>query len=151
MISGPGIEEGQNIAQLPNGNGQVSINNVNVLTNTEYYIQNGSGYDTPYNSSEEYIQYDGFTTKLSAEATIQAGTIYHLTIAIADAGDGSWDSGIFLEQNSLSASIQSLPNITKNLIKIIDLMGRETSFKPNTPLIYVYDDGTTEKVFSVEY
>jgi Leucine-rich repeat (LRR) protein len=40
---------------------------------------------------------------------------------------------------------------TKNLIQILDLMGRETSFKPNTPLIYVYDDGSIEKVFSVEY
>ena len=38
----------------------------------------------------------------------------------------------------------------KNLIQILDLMGRETSFKPNTPLIYVYDDGSKEKVFSVE-
>jgi len=30
-------------------------------------------------------------------------------------------------------------------------MGREITFKPNTTLIYVYDDGSTEKVFSVEY
>jgi hypothetical protein len=40
---------------------------------------------------------------------------------------------------------------TKSLIQILDMMGRETSFKPNTPLIYVYDDGSIEKVFSVEY
>jgi len=40
---------------------------------------------------------------------------------------------------------------SKHLIQILDLMGRETTFKPNTPLIYVYDDGSTEKVFSVEY
>ena len=39
---------------------------------------------------------------------------------------------------------------SKNLIQILDLMGRETSFKPNTPLIYVYDDGSTEKVFAIE-
>jgi len=47
----------------------------------------------------------------------------------------------------------SLTEITtsKNLIKILDMMGRETTFKPNTHLIYVYDDGSTEKVFSVEY
>ena len=40
---------------------------------------------------------------------------------------------------------------SKNLIQILDMMGRETPFKPNTPLIYVYDDGSAEKVFSVEY
>ena len=40
---------------------------------------------------------------------------------------------------------------SKNLILVLDLMGRETTFKPNTPLIYVYDDGNIEKVFSVEY
>ena len=39
---------------------------------------------------------------------------------------------------------------SKNLIQILDLMGRETSFKPNTPLIYVYDDGSVEKVFTIE-
>jgi hypothetical protein len=30
-------------------------------------------------------------------------------------------------------------------------LGRETTFKPNTPLIYVYDDGSIEKIFRVEY
>ena len=39
---------------------------------------------------------------------------------------------------------------SKNLIQILDMMGRETTFKPNTPLIYVYDDGSTEKVFTIE-
>lgn len=53
----------------------------------------------------------------------------------------------------LKADPSSLSELTtsKNLIQILDMMGRETSFKPNTPLIYVYDDGSTEKVFSVEY
>ena len=40
---------------------------------------------------------------------------------------------------------------TKSLIQTLDMMGRETTFKPNTPIIYVYDDGSIEKVFSVEY
>ena len=50
-------------------------------------------------------------------------------------------------------NISSLTELTtsKNLIQILDMMGRETSFKPNTTLIYVYDDGSIEKVFSVEY
>lgn len=42
-------------------------------------------------------------------------------------------------------------NPHKTLIYILDLLGRETTFKPNTPLIYVYDDGSMEKVFSVAY
>lgn len=50
------------------------------------------------------------------------------------------------------SNTSSLTELTtsKNLIQILDLMGRETSLKPNTPLIYVYDDGTTEKVFTIE-
>ena len=51
---------------------------------------------------------------------------------------------------SNTSSINELTT-SKNLIQILDMMGRESLFKPNTPLIYVYDDGSTEKVFSVEY
>jgi hypothetical protein len=43
--------------------------------------------------------------------------------------------------------LSSLDGSPHKLIKIMDMMGRETRDKPNTLLIYVYDDGTTEKVF----
>jgi len=46
--------------------------------------------------------------------------------------------------------IEELVEAPKELIKITDLMGRETEYKPNTVLIYVYSDGTTEKIFKVE-
>ena len=49
-----------------------------------------------------------------------------------------------------TVGISSLQNTPKIRVKIFDYMGRETTFKPNTALIYVYDDGSTEKVFSVE-
>ena len=39
---------------------------------------------------------------------------------------------------------------SKNLLQILDMMGRETSFKTNTPLIYIYSDGTLERVFKLE-
>lgn len=38
----------------------------------------------------------------------------------------------------------------KKLIKIIDLLGRETEDKPNTLLIYIFSNGSKEKVFRVE-
>ena len=103
FISGPGIVGLQNIAQLPNGGGVVSINNVNAITNALYYNANGDGSMAPYNTSPNYIQYDGFTDVLEAVSAVQCGQTYHLILAIADVGDGSWDSGIFLEANSLSS------------------------------------------------
>ena len=46
--------------------------------------------------------------------------------------------------------MDELFSTSKQLLKIVDLMGRETPYKPNTVLIYVYDDGSTEKVFKME-
>lgn len=38
----------------------------------------------------------------------------------------------------------------KSIARIVDLMGRETDNKSNTLLIYIFSDGTTEKVFRLE-
>jgi hypothetical protein len=40
---------------------------------------------------------------------------------------------------------------SKSILKILDLMGRETTFKTNTPLILIYDNGSIEKVFGADY
>lgn len=102
FIAGPGISGLQNIAKLPNGS-IVSINNINAINNSSYYINNGNGTSPPQNGSNYYIQYDGFTKVLDAVARVQCGKKYHLIIAIADVGDGIFDSGIFLQANSLSS------------------------------------------------
>jgi len=104
FISGPGIAGMQNIAKLPTNGSVVSINNVNAITNSSFFIPNGDGSSSPQNSSPTYIQYDGFTTVLEAISQVQCGQTYHLIIAVADVGDGEWDSGIFLEANSLSST-----------------------------------------------
>ena len=46
---------------------------------------------------------------------------------------------------SNTSSISELNNTPKQLIKIVDLLGRETPFKHNTPLLYIYNDGTVER------
>lgn len=38
----------------------------------------------------------------------------------------------------------------KELVKITDLLGRETEYVPNKPLIYIYSDGTVRKVLRIE-
>jgi len=84
----------KNIALIPNTNTTVCIDNVNVGLNSQYYVSNTSG---------TTIQYDGFTTVLTAWALVIPCTQYHLKLAIADVGDGVWDSGVFLEANSFSS------------------------------------------------
>ena len=37
-----------------------------------------------------------------------------------------------------------------NLIKITDMLGQETPYRKNTPLFYIYDDGTVEKRIIIE-
>jgi CubicO group peptidase (beta-lactamase class C family) len=37
----------------------------------------------------------------------------------------------------------------REIVKVLDFMGRETTFKPNTPLIILYSDGSTERVFQI--
>lgn len=110
FISGPGFGGTYNMATIPGGGGPVSIDNINNGTsnsgpcqNCAYYINNGTGSTAPQNSSDFYIQYDGFTVVLEAKAKVECGETYHLVIAIADAGDGAYDSGIFLEANSLAS------------------------------------------------
>jgi hypothetical protein len=60
----------------------------------------------------------------------------------------------FLENKTCSetsSTIELKENPTKKILKIIDMMGRETKFIPNTPLIYIYSDGTQEKVMKLKH
>jgi hypothetical protein len=38
----------------------------------------------------------------------------------------------------------------KEIVKVVDFMGRETSIMLNQSLIYIYNDGTTERVYIKE-
>ena len=49
-----------------------------------------------------------------------------------------------------TAGLDALSISPKQLVRTIDFLGRETEFKTNTPIIYLYSDGTTEKVFKFE-
>jgi hypothetical protein len=134
FISGPGISGIQNIAKLPNGT-TVSINNVNSITNTSYFVYNGDGNTSPYNTSSQYIQYDGYTTPLFANKALQIGQTYHLQIAIADVGDGIFDSGIFIgscETCDFNAEIEEVAPTTNLLYP--NPANNELLFKVDKPL-----------------
>jgi len=58
--------------------------------------------------------------------------------------------GLKLEVDALISTIHNLENSNKNLIKVVDILGRETKPKNNTPLFYMYDDASVEKKIVVE-
>jgi polyhydroxybutyrate depolymerase len=70
-----------------------------------------------------------------------------------DASEKIWEFFSKYDINGL-ISPTSISNISNdklpNLIKIVDVLGRVTSPKPNTSLFYIYDDGTTEKIIIIE-
>jgi gliding motility-associated-like protein len=118
FISGPGFGGTFNMATIPGTGGTpVTIDNVNDGINSSFYVNNGDGTQAPQNGSSFYIQYDGFTTVIEAVAKVECGEMYHLKVAIADVSDGAFDSGIFLEANSLSsyAPLQMTASSTFNL------------------------------------
>lgn len=97
FITGPNPGGGnyaqQNIAIVPGTPGiPVSINNVNQFSYNQYYIGNIGG---------QTIQYDGFTTVLAATAAVVPCSTYTLKLGVADVFDGIYDSGVFLQENSL--------------------------------------------------
>lgn len=106
FISGPGISggfssNGQNIAVLPGSGIFVSINNVNHLTNTSYFLPNQGNCGGTTNMDD--IQYDGYTQLLVATANVIPCETYHIRLVIADVGDGIYDSGVFLGAGTFSA------------------------------------------------
>lgn len=107
FLSGPGIagpfsNGATNIALIPGTITPVTINTVNPGANAAFYFDN-----TP-NTGAQTIQYDGYTVVLTAIGVVQCGVQYHIKIAIADASDTAWDSGVFLEAGSFSSNTVTL-------------------------------------------
>ena len=55
------------------------------------------------------------------------------------------DSIITINLSMNFTGVIEVNNTPKQLIRIVDLLGRETPFKPNTPLLYIYNDGTVKR------
>lgn len=119
FISGPGINgpfnsNAENIARVPGSDDFVAINNINHLTNTNYYRDNiAAGDDQLDNCPGAYpnvdgvalqdCEYDGFTKILKARADVIPCATYHIKLVIGDITDGQYDSAVFLAANSFEA------------------------------------------------
>ncbi|MFD2037350.1 choice-of-anchor L domain-containing protein, partial [Belliella marina] len=123
FVSGPGIGDGatfQNFALLPSNNSVIAVNSVNGgvfgasadnpptptnLDQTQFYINNGhlnTGAANPQPQPGPFpvhIEYNGITTAITKDiGGLVPGGVYRFKVAIADVGDGSYDSGVLLNQ-----------------------------------------------------
>ena len=67
------------------------------------YVDNNFGNDWGSTTTNEGIQYDGYTSKLAAEGNVIPCQLYHMHISVCNVGDNSFDSGVFLEGGSFVA------------------------------------------------
>lgn len=110
FLSGPRIDKSINLATVPGTNDIVSVNSINNIKNPNFFIDNGSTTDaklrTGVNKStiiEPQLEWDGFTRVLTARYRLEPHQTYHIKLAIADVGDRSVDSGVYLEGKSFKA------------------------------------------------
>ena len=99
FIRGPGINGGftggaENVALIPGSSDFVSINTVNHQQNQAFYVHNELPEDiedcnlgninTPHMNG---IEYDGFTTVLTAVLKLRPCETYHIRLVVGDVGD----------------------------------------------------------------
>jgi thiol-disulfide isomerase/thioredoxin len=60
------------------------------------------------------------------------------------------DSTAILDLTITTTGILDMVENKSNVVKIADMLGQETPCRRNTPLFYIYDDGTVEKRIIIE-
>ncbi len=139
FISGPGINgnfsnNGENIAVVPGTNDYVSINTLNINSNPAFYVdnvplgqpQNAGGCTSEPNTpspTSDFIQYDGFSVPLQAIATVVPCESYTIKLAVADVGDGFFDSAVMLKAGSFQAGGTALLDVESDLGGNVFLQG----------------------------
>ncbi|MFN5237591.1 MAG: choice-of-anchor L domain-containing protein [Bacteroidota bacterium] len=143
FISGPGIPGTQNLAVIPTTTTPITINTINHVTNSGLYVHNtppgldncedggftGTVPPVPpaMGSGPQECEFDGFTRRMTAVAQVIPCSTYHIKLAIADIGDGLWDSAVFLKAGSFSgggnASIKWVVNDDPELNEVTEGCG----------------------------
>lgn len=123
-----GMYANKNIAIVPGTtNTSVKINSINngysppgiiptgPCTNCQYYIDNTGGLT---------LEYDGLTVALMGWIPVVPCEMYHIKMGVADAGDGIYDCGVFIEENSFTSSdeievtsVLDPPGMTDNMVE----------------------------------
>ena len=115
-------------------NGCIGTDTVNVVVNSHS------------TSTQTQTALDIYTWPSNGQTYTQSGLYYD---TLTDAA--GCDSVITLDLTLSFTGIETLQmNGSKKLLKITDLNGKETPFKKNTVLLFIYEDGTVERAYVTE-
>ena len=128
-----------------------------------------SVYDAPGNYMDTLISTNGCDSIVQTYLMIDENTSLYDTLSVGASivwngislnvsGDYSvtlinsvgCDSIVNLNLTVTTIGISDIGNNTINLVKMIDMLGQETTYRKNTHLFYIYDDGTVEKKIIIE-
>ena len=99
------------------------------------------------NSTRDTLDFD-FEVNFNSN-NFSHNTVINGQLLLGDMNSNCSTSVYIILQNSSSFITQD--NVqNKELIKMIDIFGREAQGKKNEPLFYIYDDGTVEKKLIIE-
>ena len=126
----------------------MQVNNINTII--DYWITTAPdgtvlGEDSMWNMHNIYNfgtpAYDTLTTCI----TYGMGTTTNCCV------EWIWDanSGLWAKMGSVT-SIGETGSFDKKLIKVVDILGRETSINSNQTLFFIYEDGTIEKRYIID-
>lgn len=111
-------------AALTVGNGDITIDNINPWSNENLYVDNPAASNT-YNT-----EMDGFTVTLTLKAAVNPGQTNTFRLAIADAGDGLFDSAVLVAADSVQTALVARDeNLTihKGFDGSINVLANDTS------------------------
>ena len=127
----------------------IEVDDINYSTNNWTNIDPQTSFSTDCNNNG--CACTPTSSSITAEGldsyTAPSGTVYTTGGVFTDTiqNTAGCDSIITIDLSLNFTGIGELNNTPKQLIKIVDVLGRKTPFKPNTPLLYIYNDGTVER------
>ncbi|MEH7829368.1 choice-of-anchor L domain-containing protein [Gemmobacter denitrificans] len=86
-------------AELMVGNGDITIDNINNVSNSNLYV------DNPASAQQFNTEMDGFTITLTLKAPVNPGVVNTIKIGIADSGDATYDSNLFIAGDSVQVAL----------------------------------------------
>ncbi len=98
------------VSLVTDGSDIISVNSVNSIPgydrHSHLYLDNHDDIEPSVAKADLHrlVEYDGMSVKLRGHVLVEPGRTYRMRIVIADAIDEIYDSGIFIEENSIRSA-----------------------------------------------